>query len=70
MAKSTKSFVLACPFCGAPPMTMPSGEQDQGLMIHCVTDGCVSPSVSYYDHKTALLVWNKRRHGAGKAIEH
>jgi hypothetical protein len=55
--------LLACPFCGHPPMAFGSGEQRRGLMIECVTEGCVSPHLSYYDRKTAALRWNHRAKG-------
>lgn len=57
MAKPT---ILPCPFCGRDPVIMPSGEAGRGLMIHCITDNCANPSVSYYDHGTARRVWNRR----------
>jgi hypothetical protein len=52
--------VLPCPFCGTPPMIMQSGERGRGLMLHCIADGCVGPSVSYYEHETTLRTWNRR----------
>jgi hypothetical protein len=52
--------VLECPFCGKAPEVYGSGEGQRGLMIHCITDGCVNPHVSYYDHKSARAVWNRR----------
>lgn len=39
--------ILPCPFCGKQPETLGSGEGHRGLMIHCITDGCVNPHVSY-----------------------
>ncbi len=65
MAKSTK--ILNCPFCGKPPEVMGSGENQRGLMIHCITQGCVNPHTSYYDHDAARAVWN-RRDGANWAM--
>lgn len=60
------STVLVCPFCGKHPETMGSGEGQRGLMIHCITPGCVNPHVSYYEHAEARRVWNRRdgRHAA------
>lgn len=52
--------LLACPFCGAAPETQGSGEGQKGLMIDCITPGCVNPHVSYYDHPTAIRAWNTR----------
>jgi hypothetical protein len=52
--------VLPCPFCGEEPAQMGSGEHQRGLMIHCITDGCVNPHTSYYNHGTARAVWNRR----------
>lgn len=60
IAPETLARVLTCPFCGKPPEVMTSGEQDRGLMIHCITENCANPSVSYYDHEKALAVWNQR----------
>lgn len=62
-------YVLACPFCGQLPETLGSGEQQRGLMIHCITPGCVNPSVSYYDHATAARAWNRRIDGAGMLVD-
>lgn len=56
----TLSRVMACPFCGTKPEVMPSGERGRGLMIHCIAENCPNPSASYYDHETALAVWNRR----------
>jgi hypothetical protein len=58
--------ILVCPFCGNHPEVIGSGERQRGLMIHCITDGCVNPSVSYYEHDAARRVWNRRdgRHAA------
>lgn len=53
-------YLLDCPFCGKPPVTLESGEGGRGLMIKCLTEGCVNPHVSYYDHKTAAHTWNRR----------
>jgi hypothetical protein len=49
-----------CPFCDKPPETMPSGENGRGLMIQCITPGCVNPHTSYYDHDSAIRAWNTR----------
>lgn len=56
----TVARVMPCPFCGIKPKVMTSGERSRGLMIHCVTENCPNPSTSYYDHETALAVWNQR----------
>lgn len=56
----TIARVLPCPFCGTKPEVMTSGERSRGLMIHCIAENCANPSVSYYDHETALAVWNQR----------
>lgn len=58
--------ILPCPFCGQPPQILASGEQWRGLMIHCISDNCANPSLSYYDHDTALRVWNRRAGGASR----
>lgn len=55
-----RATVKPCPFCGTAPEIMAAGEHDRGLMIHCIADKCANPSVSYYDHKSALGVWNRR----------
>jgi hypothetical protein len=52
--------ILPCPFCGCEPNTTPSGENGRGLMIECITGGCVNPHVSYYQHVVAIRVWNRR----------
>ncbi len=52
--------ILPCPFCGRPPETQASGEGGRGLMIDCVTRGCVNPHTSYYDHESAVRAWNTR----------
>jgi len=49
-----------CPFCNQPPITTPSGEGGKGLMIECLTEGCVNPHVSYYNHDVARTAWNTR----------
>jgi hypothetical protein len=54
--------ILPCPFCGQAPITTPSGEGQRGLMIECITPGCVNPHVSNYTHAVAIRLWN-RRHG-------
>lgn len=55
-----------CPFCNKPPITTPSGEGGKGLMIECLTEGCVNTHVSYYNHDVARTAWNTRpREGAG-----
>ena len=56
----TDARVTPCPFCGIKPEVMTSGEEGRGLMIHCIAENCPNPSVSYYDHETALAVWNQR----------
>lgn len=56
----TLERVTPCPFCGVRPEVMTSGEGSRGLMIHCISAKCANPSVSYYDHETALEVWNQR----------
>lgn len=58
--------ILPCPFCGKLPETLGSGDGQRGLMIQCITPHCVNPHVSYYDHATAIAVWN-RRAPAGQA---
>lgn len=55
-----RARVLPCPFCGKAPEIMSSGENQRGLMIHCITEECVNPNTSYYDHESALHVWNRR----------
>jgi len=57
---TTRYNILGCPFCGRDPQTFGSGEGRKGLMIECVTPGCVNPHTSYYDRATAVRVWNKR----------
>ncbi len=52
--------ILPCPFCGSEPEVMGSGEQQRGLMIHCIGKDCPNPSTSYYDHASAIRVWNRR----------
>lgn len=52
--------ILPCPFCGLQPITIASGESGRGLMIECVTNGCVGPSTSWYSHSMAVLCWNRR----------
>ncbi len=54
------SIILPCPFCGKPPETQQGGEGGRGLMIDCITPNCVNPHVSYYDHASAIAVWNRR----------
>ncbi len=56
----TIARVLPCPFCGIKPEVMTSGEGSRGLMIHCIAGNCPNPSTSYYNHETALAVWNRR----------
>lgn len=56
----TVARVMPCPFCGTKPEVMGSGENSRGLMIHCIAENCPNPSTSYYDHETALAVWNQR----------
>ncbi len=55
--------ILPCPFCGQAPTLLGSGERQRGLMIHCITENCANPSVSYYDHEMARRVWNRRNNG-------
>ncbi len=52
--------ILPCPFCGQPPIILSGGEHQLGLRIECETPGCVNPHVGYYDHQTAVRVWNMR----------
>jgi hypothetical protein len=52
--------ILPCPFCGLRPITIASGEGGRGLMIECVTSGCVGPSTSWYSHSMAIRTWNRR----------
>lgn len=54
------SKILPCPFCGKAPEAFPSGENGRGLMIECITRNCVNPHVSYYDHASAIRIWNRR----------
>jgi hypothetical protein len=49
-----------CPFCGERPVTFGSGDGQKGLMIECIGEWCPNPGVSYYDHSTAMAVWNRR----------
>lgn len=58
--QKTIDRVSNCPFCGIKPEIMTSGELSTGLMISCISENCANPSVSYYDHETALAVWNQR----------
>lgn len=55
-----KTGILPCPFCGGEPEVWGSGEQERGMMIHCVAENCPNPSVSYYQHEAAKRVWNRR----------
>jgi hypothetical protein len=50
-------------------MTSGSGEGQRGLMIECVTGGCVNPHVSYYEHAIALRIWNRRNGVDLKEVE-
>lgn len=59
-AAKYKDRILPCPFCGHPPEVWGSGDEERGLMIHCVADHCPNPSTSYYEHETTLAVWNRR----------
>ncbi|MCL6710471.1 Lar family restriction alleviation protein [Pseudomonas sp. R2.Fl] len=62
--------IKPCPFCNKPPITTPSGEGGKGLMIECLTEGCVNPHVSYYNHDVARTAWNTRpREDAGVVDE-
>lgn len=49
-----------CPFCNEPPVSFSVGYRDHGLMIECVTKGCVNPHVSYQNPKIAIAAWNHR----------
>lgn len=49
-----------CPFCGKEPNVENVGDNRSALMIDCVTDDCVGPSVSCYDHTEAIRQWNRR----------
>jgi len=58
---NTETTLLPCPFCGQPPIAFGSGDKQSGLMIECVSNvPCCHPHVSYYDHATAIAVWNTR----------
>lgn len=61
-----KGEILPCPFCGKPPITMPSGEAGRGLMIECVTSGCVGPHTSWVPPQSAIAAWNRRASIAAK----
>jgi hypothetical protein len=52
--------LLPCPFCCQPPVSFPSGISDQGLMIQCVTPGCVNPHTSWIPPQVAIEKWNTR----------
>lgn len=51
--------LLPCPFCGKAPISFPSGG-GAGVMVQCVTNGCVGPHVSYRGEGLAARVWNTR----------
>jgi len=53
--------IKICPFCCKPPEKFNVGENGKALMIECVTEGCVNPSVSYYDREFAVKLWNWRK---------
>ncbi len=48
-----------CPFCGQAPTSFPSGD-GAGVMVQCITPGCVNPHVSYYGDGVAFEKWNRR----------
>ena len=55
-----KMELMPCPFCGAIPIAFPSGMRDEGLMIQCMTDGCLGPHCSYIPPTEAIAAWNRR----------
>lgn len=55
-----EASILPRPFCGKQPATQESGESGRGLMIDCITEGCVNPHTSYHNHEYAIRVWNTR----------
>lgn len=61
ISNELQNAIKPCPFCGKRPQWFGSGENNRGLMIECETPGCVNPHVSYYDHNTAVEVWNQRK---------
>ena len=60
IAENPAMKILPCPFCGREPYISGSGEGQRGLMIECMTPGCVSPHVSFYEHAAAVAAWNRR----------
>lgn len=60
MTPPDETALKSCPFCGSKPITTESGEGGKGLMIECMGDNCPHPHVSYYDHASAIKVWNRR----------
>ena len=52
--------LLPCPFCGQIPESFPSGIRDDGLMIQCMTGGCLGPHCSYIPPSAAIAAWNRR----------
>jgi hypothetical protein len=60
-AMKYKDQIKPCPFCGQHPEVWGSGYGEEGLMIHCISDDCANPSLSYYSHEKALAVWNTRK---------
>ena len=57
---TTANELKPCPFCGKQPITMPSGVNDTGLMIQCMTKDCLGPHCSYIPPASAIKVWNTR----------
>lgn len=55
-----KPALLPCPFCGNQPEIMNIGDARKGLMLECITDGCVKPHVSCHRHDRAIKKWNTR----------
>ena len=52
-------MILPCPFCGCEPFT--GGMKGwRGLLIHCVTEGCVNPAVNSDERDVAIAAWNRR----------
>ena len=52
--------LLACPFCGLPPIVEKVGENNAAEMISCMTQGCINPHVSYYGKGVSRKKWNTR----------
>lgn len=55
-----------CPFCGNPPEVSASGD-GTGIMIECMTEGCVNPHTSWYGKGIAHKHWNTRYESARTA---